>query len=275
MHQVESYCKEVVLDSKTVPAAIITGASTGIGREFARICARHGYNVVLIARSQAQLENLANEIRENTNRTAVVLASDLANPAAPQEIFEQIARLNLHPEILINNAGFGLVGRCWELDEMEQVRMVQVNVTALTHLTRLFLPGFIARRRGRILNVASTAAFQPGPLMSVYYATKAYVVSFSEAIHNEARDYGVTVTCLCPGPTRTEFQQRAGANKTKLFDNGRAMDAAKVAEIGFAAMEKGKPLAIAGRMNALMAFLTRFAPIQFTAAMARRFQESL
>ncbi len=121
-------------------------------------------------------------------------------PPRRREIFEQINRLNLRPEILINNAGFGLLGRFWELDEMEQVRMVQVNVAALTHLTRLFLPGFIERRRGRILNVASTAAFQPGPLMSVYYATKAYVVSFSEAIHNEARDYGVDVTCLCPGP---------------------------------------------------------------------------
>lgn len=256
-----------------MPTAIITGASFGIGREFARICARRGYDLLLTARSQQQLELLAGEIRTQTNRTVGILPKDLAQPAAPREIFEDIRGLNLQPEILINNAGFGLVGRFWELDEVQQMEMIQLNVTALSHLTRLFLPGFVERRRGRILNVASTAAFQPGPLMSVYYATKAYVVSFSEAIHNEARDYGVSVTCLCPGPTRTEFQDRAGASKTKLFSS-RAMEAREVAEIGFAAMEAGKPLAIAGRMNALMAFLTRFAPIQFTARMARRFQES-
>ena len=256
-----------------MPAAVITGASTGIGREFAHLCAREGYDVALIARSQPELESLASEIRNSTGRDAWVIAKDLSLASAPAEIFHQVNGLAVPIEVLINNAGFGLLGRFWELDDSQQVNMIQVNITALTHLTHLFLPAMIQRRRGRILNVASTAAFQPGPLMSVYYATKAYVVSFSEAIHNECRDFGVTVTCLCPGPTRTEFQKRAGANAKKLFSSGRVMDAAIVARIGVAAMNAGKPLAIAGRMNAVMAFLTRFAPIQFTASMARRFQE--
>ncbi len=134
-------------------------------------------------------------------------------------MFAEISRAGQPVDLLINNAGFGLVGRFWELDEAEQMCMVQLNIAALTHLTRLFLPMFVERRRGRILNVASTAAFQPGPLMSVYYATKAYVVSFSEAVHNEAREFGVTVTALCPGPTRTEFDKRAGASQHKLFFN--------------------------------------------------------
>jgi hypothetical protein len=259
---------------KAMPVAVITGASTGIGREFALLCARDGYDVALIARSHPELENLASEIRQSTGRTVWVIAKDLSLASAPAEIFQQMSGLGVPIDVLINNAGFGLLGRFWQLDESQQVGMIQVNVTALTHLTRLFLPGMIERRRGRILNVASTAAFQPGPLMSVYYATKAYVVSFSEAIHNECRDSGVTVTCLCPGPTRTEFQQRAGASSAKLFASGRVMDAATVARIGIDALKAGKPLAIAGRLNAVMAFLTRFAPIQLTASMARRFQET-
>lgn len=257
-----------------MPVAIITGASAGIGREFARLCARDGFDVALIARSQPELESLASEIRNSTGRKAWVLAKDLSLASAPAEIFQQVSGLGVPIDVLINNAGFGLLGRFWELDDSQQVNMIQLNITALTHLTRLFLPGMIERRGGRILNVASTAAFQPGPLMSVYYASKAYVVSFSEAVHNECRDSGVTVTCLCPGPTRTEFQKRAGASTAKLFNSGRVMDAATVARIGVAAMKAGKPLSIPGRMNAAMAFLTRFAPIQLTASMARRFQET-
>ncbi len=257
-----------------MPAAVITGASTGIGRELARLSAREGYDVVLVARSQPELERLASEIRQSTGRTVWVIAKDLSLASAPRELFQAVSDLGARPDVLINNAGFGLLGRFWELDDVEQVNMIQVNIAALTHLTRLFLPGMVERRHGRILNVASTAAFQPGPLMSVYYATKAYVVSFSEAVHNECRGFGVTVTCLCPGPTRTEFQKRAGAATTKLFASGRVMDAAIVARVGMDAMKAGKPLAIPGRMNAAMAFLTRFAPIQFTASMARRFQET-
>ena len=256
-----------------MPAALITGASTGIGREFASICARDGYDVVLVARSAEKLELLATQIREQTSKSAHVLLKDLSKPDAARELFEEVSRLGIDVEILINNAGFGLLGLFWELDESEQMEMIRLNIAALTQLTRLFLPGFIQRRRGGILNVASTAAFQPGPLMAVYYASKSYVVSFSEAIYNEVRDYGVAITCLCPGPTRTEFDKRAGAVATRLFASGRAMDARTVAQIGWNGFKARKPLVIAGRLNATMAFLTRFAPTQFTARMARRFQE--
>lgn len=254
--------------------ALITGASTGLGREFARLCARDGYDLVLIARSRPQLEELAAEIQQNTDRAARVIEKDLSIPDAAREVFDELTSAGLNIELLINNAGFGLVGRFWELDEEQQMQMVQLNIGALTHLTRLFLPGFVQHRRGQILNVASTAAFQAGPLMAVYYATKAYVVSFSEAVHNEVRDYGVTVTALCPGPTKTDFDKRAGVTNTRLFKGRNVMDAAAVAHIGLAAMRAGKPLVIAGRINTVMAFLTRFAPRQLTASMARRFQEA-
>lgn len=257
-----------------MPAVLITGASTGIGREFAHICARDGYDVALVARSRTALETLASEIQQRTGRFAHVIVRDLSLPDAPRELFDELTRSGIDVDVLINNAGFGLVGRFWELDEAEQMEMLRLNIGALTHLSRLYLPVFVQRRCGGILNVASTAAFQPGPLMSVYYASKSYVVSFSEAIHNEAREYGVSVTCLCPGPTRTDFDKRAGASATKLFASGRTMDAATVARTGWDAFKARKPLVIAGRLNAAVAFLTRFAPIQFTASMARRFQES-
>ena len=256
-----------------MPTAIVTGASTGIGREFAYECARDGYDLVLIARSEQQLQLVASDIRSLTGRTVRVLAKDLSQPQAPQEIFQDLGAVQADVEILINNAGFGLLGRFWELSEVEQMQMIQVNIAALTHLSRLFLPGFIARKRGHILNVASTAAFQPGPLMAVYYASKSYVLSFSVALNNEAREHGVSVTVLCPGPTRTEFVHRAGVGKTKLFSAGTPMTAAAVAGIGYQAMKRGRPIVVAGGLNALMAFLTRFAPMQLTAAMARKVQE--
>ncbi len=257
-----------------MPAALVTGASTGLGREFALICARDGYDVVLVARSESQLQALGAEIEANLRCKVLVIAQDLTAQDAGRTVFETVARSGFSVEVLINNAGFGLVGRFWELDAARQMQMVQLNIAALTELTRLFLPELIAQRKGRILNVASTAAFQPGPLMAIYYASKAYVVSFSEAVHNEARDFGVTVTCVCPGPTKTEFAERAGMSSSRLFKSGMAMTAKEVAEKGYLAMKAGKPLMITGRMNAAMAFLTRFAPLQFTASMARRFQES-
>ena len=257
-----------------MPAALITGASTGIGREMAHIAAREGYDVVLVARSASQLEQVGNELRQKFASKVTILPRDLTKPNTPRQIFDDINSAGTELHVLVNNAGFGLVGRFWELGEQEQVDMVQLNVTALTDMCRLFLPKLTEQRRGRIMNVSSTAAFQPGPLMSVYYATKAYVLSFSEAIHNEAKDFGVTVTCLCPGPTKTEFDKRAGMSNTKLFSTGRVMSAQRVAEIGWAGMKRGKPLVIAGGLNRTMAFLTRFAPIDFTASMARKMQET-
>jgi short-subunit dehydrogenase len=257
-----------------MPAAIVTGASVGIGRAFAQILAREKFDLVLVARSQAQLDALAAELRQSTGRTILTVSQDLSEPGAAEKVFGEVSRSGLEIDALINNAGFGALGRFWEVDRQQQWQMIQVNIAALTSLTRLFLPSMIERRRGRILNVASTAAFQPGPLMAVYYASKAYVVSFSQAVHNEARPFGVTVTCLCPGPTKTEFAQRAGMSATKLFAGPMSMSAERVAQIGYRAMMRGKPLVIAGRLNALGAFLTRFAPMRLTAALARRMQET-
>ena len=256
-----------------MPAALVTGASVGLGRAFAQILAREKFDLVLVARSQAQLDSLAAELRGSSGRTILTISQDLSEPGAAEKVFEEVGRSGLTIDALINNAGFGAQGRFWEVDRQQQLQMIQLNIATLTDLTRLFLPSFIERRRGRILNIASTAAFQPGPLMAVYYASKAYVVSFSQAVHNEARPYGVTVTCLCPGPTKTEFAQRAGMQTTKLFSSGMVMSAERVAAIGYRAMMRGRPLVFAGRLNAFGAFLTRFAPMRLTAAFARRLQE--
>ena len=257
-----------------MPAALITGASTGIGREMADLAARDGYDVVLVARSDKVLQAVAADIRQKWNKQVLVLAKDLTQVNAAREIFNAVTEARADVQILVNNAGFGLVGRLWQLEEQQLLDMVQLNVTALTDMTRLFLPSLIQKKYGRIMNVSSTAAFQPGPLMAVYYATKAYVLSFSEAVHNEAQDFGVSVTCLCPGPTLTEFDKRAGVSNTKLFTSGRVMSARKVAEIGWDGMKRGKPLVITGAKNRLLAFLTRFAPIQLTASMARKMQQT-
>ena len=252
-------------------AALITGASTGIGREFAYLCAEAGYDVVLVARNEGKLQALAAEIRQKTGRTAYVFARDLSDPHAPQALYDDVICSKIDVEVLINNAGYGMLGRFAELNAAEQMQMIQLNIHALTCLSRLFLPAMIENKRGKILNVASTAAFQPGPLMAVYFATKSYVLSFSEALHNEVSASGVAVTCLCPGPTATEFDKRAGATMTKLFKG--AMEARTVAQQGWDALKANKPLVISGRKNAAMAFMTRFAPLQLTATMARKVME--
>ncbi len=258
-----------------MPLAVITGASTGIGRELALECAKHGYDLILVARSTPALQKVADEVKAGTGRTSQVVSLDLTEPAAAQTLFDLLTPIQSDVEMLVNNAGFGLLGFFHELDTAAQIDMIQLNVAALTHLTRLFLPGFIARAtKCYVMNVASTAAFQPGPLMAVYYATKAYVVSFSEAIHNEVKDKGVIVTAVCPGPTRTEFQDRAGMNASKLFSGGNIMDAAEVAAQGYRAMMAGRSLIITGRLNSLMALSVRLVPRQFAASMARKFQES-
>jgi uncharacterized protein len=254
-----------------MPTALITGASTGIGREFAYLCAQDGYDLVLNARSKPPLAALAADIKQTTGRTVHVFARDLSDPEAARVLYNDVVCTGIQVDTLINNAGFGSVGFFWEMKEAEQMQMLHLNIGALTQLSHLFLPDFIERRGGAILNVASVAAFQPIPLMSVYAATKAYVVSFSEALHNEARGYGVKVTCLCPGLTKTEFGTRSKMNQ-KMFESSMAMDARTVAKIGWTGLNAGKPLVTAGRLNALMAFLTRFSPMQFNASIARRMQ---
>jgi short-subunit dehydrogenase len=245
--------------------ALITGASSGIGAELAKLCAADGYDVILVARQRAALEDLALALSQAHGIAARALVADLAEPAATRAVYESAGAV----DILINNAGFGLRGAYAETDWDAEARMIQVNVTALAHLTKLYLPGMIARRSGRILNVASTAAFVPGPFMAMYYATKAFVFSFSLAIANELQGTGVTLTALCPGPTRTNFFEAAGTRDSNLL-KGPSMSAAEVAREGYDAMMAGKAEIIAGSRNRWMIWGARFAPRRMLAGIGRR-----
>jgi short-subunit dehydrogenase len=257
-------------DRKT---ALITGASFGIGLELARIFARAGHNLVLVARSADKLRQLASELERAHSTLSLILSTDLTEPGAPAYVLDQTTRAGIVVDVLVNNAGSGQYGPFADSDLEECLRQIQLNVTALTHLTRLYLPGMLERKSGRILNVASTAAFQPGPLMAVYFATKVYVLHFSEAIANELRGTGVTVTCLCPGATATEFHKRAHATEMNLLRMG-SMDARKVAEDGYRAMIAGKPVVISGFKNWLVAQSVRFGPRRVVTAIARKLQET-
>ena len=253
--------------------ALITGASVGIGRELAKLFAQDGYNLVLVARNAARLQEVASDLEKRFGIIAKVFPLDLTSPAASQFLFDQLQREDIAIDVLINNAGYGKLGAFAEVPYEDSAGQIALNVTALTHLTRLFLATMLERRSGRILNVASTAGFQPGPLMAVYYATKAYVISFSEALANELQGTGVTVTCLCPGLTDTEFQVRAGTEKTTLFKRTRPMDAATVARDGYRALMKGKSLVISGIRNRLLMQSLRISPRRVVTAVSRKFLE--
>jgi short-subunit dehydrogenase len=222
---------------------------------------------VLVARHTDALYRLSAELAARYGSTPRVLAADLADPAAPRAVFDALEGET--PAILINNAGFGLRGAFRQADWAAQAGMIQVNLTALAHFTRLWLPGMCARGSGRILNVASTAAFVPGPFLAVYYATKAFVFSFSLAVAEELRGTGVTMTVLCPGPTRTNFGAVAGMANSRLF-HGSVMGAAEVARIGYEAMLAGKPEVIAGARNRWTMWGTRFAPRSLLTRFTRR-----
>jgi short-subunit dehydrogenase len=254
-------------------SVLITGASSGIGAELAQFAAAQGHDLVLVARSRGELETLAQELTERHGNTVRVIPRDLSEPGAAQAIFDELQHAGLAVDILINNAGFGLYGAFCRSDMRNVTDLLHVNLIALTQLTRLLLPQMVARGRGRVLNVASIAAFQPGPLMAAYYASKAYVLSFSEAVANELKGSGVTMTVLCPGPTRTEFGQRAGLNLSRLSRWVPVSDAQSVARAGFEAMKRGKTLVIPGLLNRLVAFGTRFAPRGLLAVLARAVQE--
>lgn len=230
--------------------ALITGASSGIGLEIARVLAPD-HDLVLVARSAAKLDALAEELGG-----ARVIAADLADPAAVAKIAAEVPAV----DVLINNAGVGDFGPFAEADIDKTLGMIQLNVTSLTALTRTYLPGMLERGSGRIMNVASTASFQPGPLMAVYYATKAYVLSFSEALAEETRDTGVTVTALCPGPTTSGFQAAAKMELSPLVANKKLPTSAKVAEFGVKAMRTGDVVAVPGVLNKIMASGVRFTP---------------
>ena len=246
--------------------ALVTGASSGIGAALARLCAADGYDLILAARNLSELETLARELAQDHGTNARAIASDLSDPAAPEVLFQAAGPV----DILINNAGFGGRGAYAQTDWTVESRMIQVNLVALAHLTKLYLPGMLARRSGRILQVASTAAFVPGPFMAVYYATKAFVLSLSHALAEETKGMGVTVTVLCPGPTRTNFFKAAGMGKTNLL-KAPSMSSEEVAREGYRAMMRGDAETIAGARNRSMIWGTRFAP----RAMLRRIAAGL
>ncbi|SEL15772.1 SDR family NAD(P)-dependent oxidoreductase [Haloferax larsenii] len=244
---------------RDAPVALVTGASGGIGRELADLLAADGHDLVVVARSEADLRELAAEVNDAYGTAVVVLVKDLAERAAPREIFEALRDREIEVDVLVNNAGFATFGPFVDIGLDREVDEIEVNTTALTQLTKLFLPGMLDRESGQILNLGSTASFQPGPLMAVYYATKAYVLSFSEALAEECRGTGVTVTALCPGPTETGFQSRADMEDSRLLEGG-VMDARKVAKAGIRGMNAGKVVVVPGTQNWLGSVLVRFLP---------------
>ncbi|MGB7600689.1 MAG: SDR family oxidoreductase [Candidatus Sulfotelmatobacter sp.] len=249
--------------------ALITGASGGIGYELAKLFATDHYNLILAARSGDKLNRVANELRDQFGITVKIMAMDLAANNGATILFEHLKGEGLTVDVLVNNAGFGVFGDFAEIAEDEVLGQIRLNVMALTHLARLFLPAMIARRQGKIMNVASTAAFQPGPLMAVYYATKAYVLSFSEALANEVAGTGVVVSCFCPGATNTDFQKRAGIENSRLFKKIGAMDVETVARDGYRGLMAGKTLVISGTRNWIVAESVRFAPRKWVTAVSR------
>jgi len=249
------------------PIALVTGASGGIGADLAREAARDGHDLILIARRTEAMRALAGELKKIGAETTIV-AADLGKPGAAADVVAKIGSAEI--ETLINNAGLGATGRFDRSDPSRISEILQVNVIALTELTRLLLPAMIARGSGRVMLVASTAAFQPGPHMAVYYATKAYVLSLGEAIAWELRGTGVTVTVLCPGPTATNFANAAEMNRTVLFKSPliKVMSAAEVARIGYRGLKRGKRVVIPGFPNKLSAMSSRVSPHAMVLAIA-------
>jgi len=234
--------------------ALVTGASAGLGVEFARQLAKSGHRLVLVARRKDRLDELAKELGN-----ARAVAIDLSKKDAAAKLMADIAAAGEEVDLLVNNAGFGLIGRFAELDSKRLRQMIDLNCGALTELCRAVAPQMIKRGKGGIINVASTAAFQPGPKMAVYFATKAFVLSLSEALHEELKPRGVKVSCLCPGPTRTEFGEVAGFGGNGLFDRV-AMNSAEVVAAGLAGLDKNRAVVVPGWMNKLTAGSTRFVP---------------
>ncbi len=253
------------------PLVLITGASSGIGLELAK-CFAATHDLILVARRGAELQKLSAELSNEFKIQVHVLPADLSEPEAPAKVFAATQAKGWVVETLVNNAGFGGLGAFAEADQAKMMKMIQLNAMALTELTGLYLPGMKQRGKGRVLNVASTAAFIPGPLMAVYYATKAYVHSFSEALWEELRGTGVTVTSLCPGPTKTEFGDTAGLSGTKLFSGPNLLTSTAVARAGYTAAMKGQRMVMPGFLNKLLIFGARLMPRGLLLKMVKGFQ---
>jgi short-subunit dehydrogenase len=250
--------------------ALITGASNGIGLELAKVHASKGGDLVLVARNKSKLDELKKDLEKQYKVSVYTIGKDLSLPNSAQEIYDETKKQNIQVDFLINNAGFGDFGLFAETDWNKELQMINLNITTLTLFTKLYLQDMVKRRNGRIMNVASTAAFQPGPTMAVYCATKAYVLSFTEAISNEVSDKGITITALCPGATETGFQAAGGMGESKLFKDRKLPTAKEVAEYGYASMIKGKTVAIHGMMNYIMSNSIRFIPRAMVLKVSRK-----
>ena len=239
---------------------LITGASSGIGLEFSHIFAKNYYRVILVARDKDKLRALQKELHEKYGVEVVIVPKDLALTSAAEQVYTALKQANIEVDILVNNAGFGAYGKFSDIEPQRELEMINVNITSLTLLTKIFLKDMIERKHGKILNVASTASFVPGPMMTVYYATKAYVLSFSEALAEELSGTGITVTTLCPGPTQSGFQKAANIEDSRLFKNKKIPTSKEVAEYGYDALMKGRRVAIHGTANKMMIQAIKFAP---------------
>ncbi len=251
---------------------LITGASSGIGLELAKVFAQHKHSLILVARSKSKLEELAEVLRQ-TGVEVHLLVKDLSINQSAVEVFDWCNQHGVVVDYLVNNAGFGDFGFFHESNWARQEQMITLNITALTHLTHLFLPQMVKRKSGKIMNVASTAAFQPGPTMSVYYATKAFVLHFTEAISNELKGTGVTVTALCPGATESGFQSAAAMEESKLVKGKKLPSSLDVAMYGYKAMMNGRTVAVHGSMNSMMATGYRFLPRKWIVQVTRMIQD--
>jgi len=252
--------------------ALVTGASSGIGLELSRLLAQDHYNLILTARNKSRLNELADEFQSNFGIETITIPLDLTESDAARTLYKEVDTHQITPNILINNAGIASYGSFLESEWSDLHEMIQLNMQALTEITYRFLPEMVQLRSGKIMNVASTASFQPGPLMAVYYATKAYVLSFSEALAEELSEQGISVTSLCPGPTDTKFQQRAGMEQSRLVNNSLIMDAQTVAQKGYKDLMKEKRISIPGLSNKIGVFSTRFVPRKWLTSLVKMIQ---
>ncbi len=259
-------CKNIIM--KTV---LITGATSGIGLELAKLFAKDGYHLILIGRNTQLLEQTQKDL-QHFGIPVMTIEKDLSVSSAAEEIFHDLQKKEIAVDVLVNNAGFGTSGEFYETDLQTEIDMIQVNIASLTALTKFFLPAMLKKKSGKILNIASVAAFFPGPHMAVYYATKAYVLSFSEAIAEECRGTGVTVTALCPGPTESNFAKRAHVENSPLFRS--MMSAEKVAAIGYDAMQKGKRVVFTSLGNAFLVEAAKFVPRSFVTKTIARYKHA-
>jgi len=242
------------------PVALITGASGGIGAEMAVEIAKDGYDLVLVSRDQVQLDKVGSELQNQLGILWLAIAMDLSAPSQVEALMKTLDKKSITPELIVNNAGYGVAGRAEEIDVEQQLGSISLNVSVLTEISLKYLPRLLSGNRGGIINIGSVAGFFPGPYFSVYYATKAYVQSFTYALANELKSSNVRICVVCPGPTLTGFQKRAGMDRSGVARSGAAMTAAEVAKIGYAGYKKGRIVVVTGKLNRILVLVSRLVP---------------